>query len=346
MKYSPLLLAFVLPLQSLAAPLISEFMASNSEAFRDGDRQFSDWVEIHNPDNTSVNLKGWSLTDSATNLTKWVFPEFEIPAKGYSLVICSGSPVPGYIDGDGWPHASFQLSSIGEYLALVNPEGQVVSDFSPGYPEQFNDVAYGSFRSGGGSEDLLAQATLRWLVPTDESLEATWNLPTVPEAAGFIDGTGTGVGFEASPGSFAPFIDTHVIDAMRSVNASIYIRHTFTIPATRSHNSLQLSMQYDDGFVAYLNGVEIASRNAPEEVAWNSIATASHPDAEAEVFEEIDVSDFVGLLRPGEENVLAIQGMNRTAGGSDFLIVPQLTAQFEGDGPLQTGYRRERKPIR
>ncbi|MCB1094383.1 MAG: lamin tail domain-containing protein [Verrucomicrobiae bacterium] len=344
MKFLSPILALCLPLQALAAPLISEFMASNSEAFRDGDRQFSDWVEIHNPDNASVNLKGWHLTDSATNLTKWEFPEIEIPAKGYSLVICSGSPVPGYIDGDGWPHASFQLSSIGEYLALVDPEGQVVSEFSPGYPEQFNDVAYGSFRSGGGSEDLLAQATLRWLVPTDESLEATWNLPIEPDGAGFIDGTDTGVGFESNPGSFDPFIDTHVIDAMRSVNASIYIRHAFVIPATRAHSSLTLSMQYDDGFVAYLNGVEIASRNAPEEVAWNSIATASHPDAEAEVFEEIDVSDFVGLLRPGEENVLAIQGMNRSAGGSDFLIVPQLTAQFEGDGPLQTGYLASATP--
>jgi hypothetical protein len=344
MKLPSSLIVLVLPLQCLAAPMISEFMASNSEVFLDGDGQFSDWVEIYNPDETSVNLEGWSLTDSAANLTKWTFPAVEIPARGYLLAMCSGNPVPGYTDSEGLAHASFRLSSVGEFLALVNPNGEVVSDFSPGYPEQFNDVAYGSFRSGGGSEDLVSGSTLRWLVPTEDSLQANWNTIQLPDASGFVDGTGIGVGFEAKPGSFDPFIDTHVIDAMRSVNASIYIRYSFAIPANRRHNSLQLSIRYDDGFVAYLNGVEIASRNAPAEPGWNAAATASHSDSEAEVFEEIDVSEYVGMLRPGEKNVLAIQGMNKSAGGSDFLIVPQLSAQFEGDGPLQTGYLASATP--
>ena len=90
--------------------MISEFMASNSEVFRDGDGQFSDWVEIHNPDEAAVNLEGWSLTDSAGNLTKWVFPAVEVPARGYLLVMCSGTPVPDYKDSDGLLHANFRLS--------------------------------------------------------------------------------------------------------------------------------------------------------------------------------------------------------------------------------------------
>ncbi|MGK0185278.1 MAG: hypothetical protein ACI9R3_001054 [Verrucomicrobiales bacterium] len=343
MKYLALFLSLLVPLPCLAAPIISEFMASNSEAFRDGDGQFSDWVEIHNPDDVAVNMDGWFLTDSAGNLSKWPFPATEIPAKGYLLVICSGNPVAGYVDGDGLLHADFRLSSVGEFLGLVNPQGEFAAEFAPAYPEQFNDVAYGSFRSGGGSEDLVSGSTLQWLVPTDDSLEATWNATVLPGDTGFIDGSGTGVGFESTPGSFVPFIDTPV-ESMQSVNASIYIRYRFTIPSERNHTSLKLSMRYDDGFIAYLNGVEIASRNAPEDAVWNAVATASHRDSEAEVFEDIDVSDHVGLLRPGADNVLAIQGMNTSVGGSDFLIMPQLSAQFEGDGPLETGYLASATP--
>ena len=41
-------------------------------------------------------------------------------------------------------HTSFRLRSDGEYLALVAPDGvTVLSEFSPGYPRQFEDVSYG-----------------------------------------------------------------------------------------------------------------------------------------------------------------------------------------------------------
>ncbi len=34
----------------MAAPLITEFMASNDSTLADEDGDFSDWIEIHNPD--------------------------------------------------------------------------------------------------------------------------------------------------------------------------------------------------------------------------------------------------------------------------------------------------------
>ena len=39
---------------------------------------------------------------------------------------------------------------------------------------------------------------------------------------------------------------------------------------------LTLSLRYDDGFVAYLNGTEVFRRNAPATLAWNSSATSAH----------------------------------------------------------------------
>ena len=45
------------------------------------------------------------------------------------------------------------------------------------------------------------------------------------------------------------------------VNSSAYIRIPFTSPDPSQFGALTLNMQYNDGFVAYLNGVEVASRH-------------------------------------------------------------------------------------
>ena len=121
-------------------PIISEFLASNATGYRDDDGERSDWIELHNPDLTDINLAGWFLTDDRQNLQKWVFPSTPLGANQYGLVFASGknrsqlgSPL----------HTNFRLRSEGEYLALVNPQTEVVFEFAPQYPKQFPDVSYG-----------------------------------------------------------------------------------------------------------------------------------------------------------------------------------------------------------
>ena len=112
---------------------------------------------------------------------------------------------------------------------------------------------------------------------------------------------------------------------MHRINASSYIRIPFRIDAPDALSGLILSMKYDDGFVAYLNGVQVASANAPASLTWDSRATGNHPDSEALEFEPFDISANVAALVAGE-NILAIQGMNSSPGSSDFLI----SAKLEG----------------
>ncbi|HPY52226.1 MAG TPA: hypothetical protein PLO68_20340, partial [Sedimentisphaerales bacterium] len=64
-----------------------------------------------------------------------------------------------------------------------------------------------------------------------------------------------------------------------------------------------------DGFVAYLNGVEIARRNCEGEPTWTSSAAAFNSDIVAIELENIALADAADLLRPGE-NLLAIHGLN------------------------------------
>ena len=82
-------------------------------------------------------------------------------------------------------------------------------------------------------------------------------------------------------------------------------------------------MKYDDGFIAYLNGVPIAQENAPGNPVWNSGATAGHTDGEAVNFVTFEVNGQIGNLVDGT-NVLAVHGLNDGIGSSDFLITPEL----------------------
>lgn len=68
-------------------------------------------------------------------------------------------------------------------------------------------------------------------------------------------------------------------------------------------------MKYDDGFAAYLNGVEILRINAPTELAWNSQAATNRRDSSAPIHENLDITEHLSALRPGE-NLLAIHGLN------------------------------------
>ncbi|HUU11050.1 MAG TPA: lamin tail domain-containing protein, partial [Phycisphaerae bacterium] len=127
----------------------------------------------------------------------------------------------------------------------------------------------------------------------------------------------------AAGGVFEDVIGTDVEAAMRGVNTSAYVRIPFDVADRTAYDSLTLKILYDDGFVAYLNGVKVAERNAPASLAWNSAATADRAKADALVYAEIDVSAYLDDLRDGT-NVLAIHGLNYQVPDLEFLVLAQL----------------------
>ena len=131
--------------------------------------------------------------------------------------------------------------------------------------------------------------------------------------------------------NYDPFIATDIETAAYNINGSAFSRWVFSVPTASEVQTMKLNVRYDDGFVAYLNGVKIAERNAPPATAWNSAATINRDDALAYRIEELDVSAFKSALVDGS-NVLAIQMLNNAANDEDFLFQPQLvtsnTPQF------------------
>ena len=171
------------------------------------------------------------------------------------------------------------------------------------------------------------------LVPTagnggNSLTEAEWtNVAPPPNAASWIPGT-IGVGYEASPNSgtsYATLLGLELRSRMQNRSTTAYIRIPFSADrkALESARALFLELKYDDGFVAYLNGVRVASSNAPGQLTASSAASSNNSDTRALEFEQFDLSSFIPLLNEGA-NMLAIHGLNDGAGSSDFLILPRL----------------------
>ena len=50
-------------------------MASNESAVPDENGEYDDWIELYNNTSLPINLVGYYLSDDASNLTKWIFPD-------------------------------------------------------------------------------------------------------------------------------------------------------------------------------------------------------------------------------------------------------------------------------
>ena len=169
---------------------------------------------------------------------------------------------------------------------------------------------------------------------------AQWTNPANPPNAGNWIAGSLGVGYErSSNNSYDPYFNVDVEGAMYQGNESCYIRIPFSIGSQAEIDALTqltLKMRYDDGFIAYLNGVEIARANAPASPAYNSGATGGHSDSLAVTFVDFSASAAIGNLQVGA-NVLAIHGLNDGLNSSDALWASQLVGSAgTGNGPAPT----------
>jgi len=117
---------------------INELLAINDLTLGDDYGEFDDWIELINHGETSVELDGYYLTDNQNQLTKWSFPftNITIEPDSFLIIWCDND------DEQGDLHTNFKLSSGGEFLAIVSPDGSTILD-SLTFPEQDADISYG-----------------------------------------------------------------------------------------------------------------------------------------------------------------------------------------------------------
>ena len=180
---------------------------------------------------------------------------------------------------------------------------------------------------GAGATTLVAEnAVKRVLVPTGPISDAWRGGQPFDDAAWTLSPGGPGgVGFERSTG-YEQFISFDTVGQMYNKQSSCYIRIPFTLDRDLgASDTVQLRARYDDGFVAYINGIEIARANFTGEPVWNSGASTQNPDIDAVILAEINAPNAKNAMKRGQ-NVLAIQAMNAGASSSDFLFSVTLSA--------------------
>ena len=165
-------------------------------------------------------------------------------------------------------------------------------------------------------------SAMRWLANSaDPGLGLDWVSPGFDDS-GWELGT-YGAGYETGSGA-VELIDTVVPEG----SLSLYTRAEFDVADPAAVLNLLLAADWDDGWAAWINGVEVhRSAEMPAGMlAWNSDPALheSSNGVEPDYWPVVDVS-AVGLpaLVPGR-NVLAVAVWNAGAGSSDLVIAPQL----------------------
>lgn len=106
---------------------------------------------------------------------------------------------------------------------------------------------------------------------------------------------------------------------------SVYTRTTFNVASAAAIQAMVLEIDYDDGYIVWLNGTEVnrSGNMVGVTAGWNAVATASH-EASFNWGTPIDLSAYLGLLQNGA-NTLAIGVWNNAANSSDMTLRPRLT---------------------
>jgi len=134
--------------------------------------------------------------------------------------------------------------------------------------------------------------------------------------------------------------DATILSDMRGNYFSVYMRRRFMLTDPSQFENLILEIAYDDGFVAYLNGDEIARSANMNGLgvppAYDVDTNGNHEVTAKPAF--ISLKPFKSILKAGE-NILAIQVHNGTLNSSDLSMLPRLIDRRILPGNIEKGDR-------
>lgn len=176
---------------------------------------------------------------------------------------------------------------------------------------------------------VLAGETWRYYVNSTTYPPADWYMPGFDDSS-WSEGQG---GFGNEDGD-----DKTILPAYPYVK-SVHVRKRFNITDTANISMALLSMDFDDGFVAWINGVEIARSNlgAPLQNPSQSIPQTDH---EAVLYQGGVPPSYPVFKKTLNKclvngvNVLAVQVNNYGTSSSDFSCIPFLSVALKSPGKI------------
>jgi len=161
---------------------------------------------------------------------------------------------------------------------------------------------------------------------SDPTLGITWTTEFF-DAEGWSAGA-YGIGYETQG---------HADDLLQTLvpqgTSSVYTRTQFEVANPAELNGLTLGVDYDDGFIAWINGVEVArSPEMPDgEPDWDSEPTLHESsNSSAPIFDPFDISAAVDTVIHSGTNSLAIGVWNQRPESSDLVLAPSLSTTGVG----------------
>ncbi len=149
-EYYSLQIALQTPVAGQIA--INEFLAYNVNDTIDNQGKHSDWIELYNTTNDTLNLFGLYLSDSYSNPTKFAFPINSLIMPQSYMIIWADDK--NYTATSPF-HCNFKLSLNGERIILSNSLSVVIDSVT--YGPQAADVSIGRCPNGTGA--FVAQNT-------------------------------------------------------------------------------------------------------------------------------------------------------------------------------------------
>jgi hypothetical protein len=250
---------------------INEIQITNGSTLLDEDGDYTDWIELYNAGNTTVDLSQYYLSDKLQTPTQWQLPDRELYAGDRFLVHAS---------------AKNRRTIVDHYETLVYPwswYSYLIPQIAP--PANWNALDFDATVWGAGNGGI-----------------------------GYGDGD-----------------DGTVLDG---TTISCFTRTIFNVNYPEDVTELILQIDYDDSFVAYLNGYEFARSNIGtpgitpnyNDFADNGQEIYAYPFM---LNHKYSLSgDILSLLLQPGENVLAIEVHNASAFDDDMSCNPFLTLAF------------------
>ncbi|MCW3983225.1 MAG: lamin tail domain-containing protein [Candidatus Bathyarchaeota archaeon] len=131
--------------------VVNEFMAINESTVQNDNGNYTDWIELYNTADYSIDLSDMFLTDNLTSY-RWQFPnDTVIQAHGYLLVWADADVMLGGL------HTNFKLDGDGETIGLYATDGSLMDSVTFG--EQIADISYGRTVDGDSNWTYITDPT-------------------------------------------------------------------------------------------------------------------------------------------------------------------------------------------
>lgn len=181
-------------------------------------------------------------------------------------------------------------------------------------------------QSGSESEPRYYGPILTWDADPTTSMTITW----VESTGGASNRAVAAKRWRQGPSGFGygDDDDATVLEDMQNKYQRVYIRKDFNLEDVADAPAV-LQIRYDDAFIAYLNGTEVARREIKSGRGANAKDVGKH-ESDGEDYSAMEIKNWAKLAQPGR-NVLAIEGHNEKTDSSDFTLDVYLDINEDDD---------------